>query len=202
MPGLAKRLFLVLLATAVVSQIAIAAAPAHHIKGATYKGTHSGGGRVEFKISDNGKEIRRWKVTNVEGDGCTVQETETKFGKGHGPEISSFSHFFSRLASGFKGGGVSFDGSFNRAQRANGTLELVEEFSPFGTPAFCDSQEFKWRARTGASPRNTPECREAKREIKYWTNELREARAQHNSQRVRRAKKRLAFWKQEKERSC
>ena len=202
MPGLAKRLSLALLAAGLASQFAIVSAPAHHIKGATYKGTHAGGGRIEFKIADNGREIRRFKVTNVPGDGCTVEETETKFGKGFGPEISSFSHFFSRLASAFKGGGVSFDGSFNRAQRANGTLSLVAAFNPFGTSAFCDSRDFKWRARTNASPANTPECREAKREIREWTSELRKAKRVGDASRVRRAKKRLAFWRNEKQRSC
>jgi hypothetical protein len=120
---------------------------ANHIAGATYTGTHAGGGTVEFDVSSDGANITRFKVTNIRGNICTVSQQEVTYSPGFGVPITN--HAFS----GKSGSGqLSFSGSFPGTQSAQGTFAFD---SGFGPGPRCRSDTVAWTTTTTAQPPDT-----------------------------------------------
>jgi hypothetical protein len=136
-----RRTLIVVILGAVASFL-VAAADASHTPGATYRGTHSGGGTVEFTVSTDGTRIRSYGVFGVptaSGQTC-FSATSPAFA---GIPISD--HSFTSTGEFF------FAGSFPRAGFAQGTLGFRNAPSPCGTTA-----TFTWTATTGAATSPPP----------------------------------------------
>jgi hypothetical protein len=116
-------------------------AAANHIAGATYMGSHSGGGSVEFDVSGDGTGITRFRATDVPGSTCVFGEIEVNFGT----PLPIEDHSFTRQV----GTGLSFEGTFPSPGTANGTLRAFQPAIPFVQPA-CDSGTLNWDAATDA----------------------------------------------------
>jgi hypothetical protein len=124
-----------------------AAAPLHAEQeaGATYLGTLSSGGPVQFAVSADGAELVSFKAENIqcaEGDLFTVDE---RFAKGVVPIAN---HAFS-----FETGYVSVSGSF-AGLKASGTLQYHLAAVP-GQRA-CNSAVLTWTATTDVTAPRIP----------------------------------------------
>jgi hypothetical protein len=114
-------------------------AAAFHIPGATYVGTHSGGGAVSFTVSPSGLAVRNFRVENYETEFCLVD---------------SLQHVDSApiVNNAFTGGSTiletRYTGSFPSVQFAQGTFVDDE----------CETGTLTWTARTTASPAGSAEC--------------------------------------------
>jgi hypothetical protein len=114
-------------------------AAAFHIPGATYIGTHSGGGAVIFDVSADGSTVTRFRVENYHTEFCDVAFLEHPGGT---PIVNnSFSFSSSFLAFGYSG-------TFPGVQVAQGTFIDTE----------CATGTLTWTARTTASPAGSAEC--------------------------------------------
>lgn len=142
----------------------------NHIRGATYRGTHDGGGTVDFQVSSDGKRITRFKATSIQGNTCTVGAVESIFPGSSGPRIDRF-HGFEGRADG--GRSLDFGGAFLVKQRAKGTFFYDSGDDPFRPT--CLSKVMNWTARTSASPAGSDECRSAKRFLRKARRALRRA---------------------------
>ncbi|HUF52445.1 MAG TPA: hypothetical protein VMR52_01570 [Dehalococcoidia bacterium] len=131
----------------IVSTLISDLAAANHIAGATYTGTHSGGGSVEFDITGDGSGISRFRVTNVPGDTCTFSEIEVNYAT----PVPIDNHTFNRQVAS----GLSFEGSFLTPGTASGTLKVHQNAIPFVQPA-CDSGTLNWSASTNATASPSP----------------------------------------------
>lgn len=130
---------LVLLALGIVAAMAAltASAMASNVSHpATYTGTVSGGGTVEFDVSADGTAVTRFALNEAAVPPCgTVSGQAT----GSIPIVNdSFSN---------SSGVVHFSGSFPAIQQAQGTLSF--HLSGFGG---CDSQDVAWTATTTTPP--------------------------------------------------
>lgn len=184
------RVLVVALVT-VVSLAGAAPASGYHIAGATYTGTHSQGGTVRLSVSSDGKRVTRFKATNIQGDTCTVDSSETTFAPGRGPEIEG--HFVSHISNG---GGFNFDGPFHRKKAVRGNFFYDSGFSAFG-PSCQSIGDVTWRARTTASAARTAECRKAKRAVRRARKALGNA-----SGNKAKARKKLRKAKKRRKRDC
>jgi hypothetical protein len=145
------------------------AAQAHHVPGATYKGKTTGGSKVEFKLSANGRRVTSFKLFGpipgspggLEGTlgQCTITGSislkrtgiENHFALGEGPSFED-----------------SYAARFHRPRKARGTVEVVQN-------DHCYSPELRWTASTKASPRTTRACRRQRRRLKRAKQRLAEA---------------------------
>ncbi|HEX6700347.1 MAG TPA: hypothetical protein VF101_06400 [Gaiellaceae bacterium] len=127
---------------AVVGWLAAAPADANHIPGATYRGTHSGGGTVQFTVSADGTRVTSYGVfmIPIAGGGTCFAATAPEFAG-----IPIVNHEFA------KSGEFVFTGSFPRAGVAQGTLAFRNAPSPCGTTA-----TFTWTATAGSGPAPSP----------------------------------------------
>ncbi len=116
----------------------VSTASAFHIPGATYIGTHSGGGAVIFDVSADGSTITRFRVENYKTEFCDVAVFELP-----GAPIVNNSFSFSSAALKF-----SYSGTFPGVQLAQGTFNDTE----------CATGTLTWTARTTASPAGSAEC--------------------------------------------
>jgi hypothetical protein len=124
--------------------VSLVAAPAHanHVPGATYRGTHSGGGTVQFTVSADGTRVTSYGVFRipVAGGQTCFAATAPEFAG-----IPIVNHHFAST------GDFVFTGSFPRAGFAKGTLAYRNAPSPCGTTA-----TFTWTATTGSGPPPPP----------------------------------------------
>src|SRR6266511_2335051 len=113
-------------------------AGATHIPGATYTGTHSGGGTLEFTVAGDGSGITSFKINNIPGDVCTFSEWSVTFSQGNIPITN---HSFSYDITSGNGQGSSFSGTFPGTQSAQGSFRRA-----FGLPGLprCDSGTLTW----------------------------------------------------------
>lgn len=102
---------------------------------ATYSGTVSAGGTVEFDVSPDGSAVTRFELKEAEVTPCgTVSARAT----GSIPIVNdSFSN---------TSGLLHFSGSFPAIQQAQGTISLHSSFPS------CDTAEIPWTATTPTPP--------------------------------------------------
>jgi hypothetical protein len=134
---------------AVVCLIAVLTGPhasAQPIGGATYTGTVSGGGTVDFTVSGDGSQVVGFTAYDVPGDVCEF-EGPYPFpipldivGDSFGPGIPGL---------------YEVSGTFPSAGSAQGTLRVVQEPVP-EFPEGCDTGTVDWTATTSATPPPTP----------------------------------------------
>ncbi|HET8815591.1 MAG TPA: hypothetical protein VFM51_11650 [Solirubrobacterales bacterium] len=106
---------------------------------ATYTGTASTGGTVEFDVSADGTAVTRFALNGVPVPPCGSVSGQTT---GSIPIVNdTFSN---------KSGVVHFNGSFPAIQQAQGSLS----FHSFGITG-CTSQEVAWSAMTPTPPPDT-----------------------------------------------
>jgi len=131
-PGLAETV------GTLVSLVSKLRASAQPMAGATYRGTHSGGGTVQFTVSGDGSEVQGFTASDAPGDVCEFC----------GP--SPFPIPLEILDNGF-GPGIpglyEVSGAFPSEGRAQGTLRLALDEPP------CDSGVLEWTAT--AAPAST-----------------------------------------------
>ena len=99
------------LVTSSFAVLGVSSARATHIPGATYTGTHSGGGSVTFVVSADGGSITGFTIVNNPGSSCTLNRVRAPFAP-----ISDYS-----FSSTF-GGGFSVSGSFPAVRTASGSF--------------------------------------------------------------------------------
>jgi hypothetical protein len=112
---------------------------ANHSGPATYTGTIAGGGTVEFDVSADGAAITRFKTLDVVRGSCAFSDIEV---------VGSFpiaNHAFQG-----QNAEISFSGSFNAVQAAQGTVSITRPEVP-PAPA-CASGQLTWTATTTAPP--------------------------------------------------
>jgi len=129
-----------LLGAAVCALLVSGPALAHHSYPATYTGTHSGGGAVDFDVSADGSAITRFRAMDVPAsNGCSFPSTEAN------GTFAITDHAFSRSSGTFP-----FSGTFPSSQAASGSLTVANS----GVP--CTSGSLSWTATTTADP--PPQC--------------------------------------------
>jgi hypothetical protein len=128
-----------------------ATASAHHIAGATYTGSHSGGGTVTFDVSPDGTKITRFRANGVVGDVCQGS-SEHAWNPGFGDPLVN--HAFSSLPVDE----LTFSGTFPNKQAAQGTFSVDVTDPAFG---HCRTPTFSWNATTSAPVTGSEECRTA-----------------------------------------
>lgn len=114
-------------------------AAAFHIPGATYIGTHSGGGAVIFDVSADGSTVTRFRVEDYKTEFCEVAFIQHTGGT---PIVNNSFTFSSGLLE------FSYSGTFPGVQLAQGTFNDTE----------CETGTLTWTARTTASPAGSAEC--------------------------------------------
>src|SRR2546423_906833 len=126
------RISIWLVALAMVGAV-VSTASANHIAGATYNGTHSAGGTVQFTVSGNGAAVTSFSFTDLPGDRCTFTQGSVT------GNIPITNHAFSTQ------GSATISGSFPGIQTATGTLQV-------SLPSTCTSQAVTWNATTTSPP--------------------------------------------------
>jgi hypothetical protein len=130
-----------------VGMVALApVAQAHHIPGATYRGSRPDGGSVEFDVSGDGTRITRVRVSG-RGDIC---EGTLEVGLNEPITNHAFNHA--------NADPLAFSGSFPSKQSAQGTLSLDIDLPGIGR---CRTGVVSWTATTIASAAGSEECRTA-----------------------------------------
>lgn len=124
----ARWLVIVVIATAAVA--AAGAANADHAAGTHYRGTNSGGGIVEFTVSEDGSSVSDFRYTALP-EFCSIEEQIEA-----GP-VAIVNHTFSFDAADF----MSFSGSFPGPGSATGTV------TPKTIVTACDT--LTWTASSG-----------------------------------------------------
>ena len=182
-----------------VLALALAALPASaqalHIPGATYTGTFSGGGTVDFSVTPTGDAVTGFHVANASGQGCTILEATA------GGQTPIVNHAFNVTSSLF-----NFSGKFNDVQGAVGT---------FGTnqAAGCSTGTLNWTATTSASPAGSEECIDAKQDVKKAKKKVKKAKnavedaddadeRDEAKKKLKKAKKKLNHAKDDQEAFC
>lgn len=185
--GVARSLWHVvaMLVAATVIQAPFApSAAAHHIKGATYNGTHAGGGTISFVVTGDGSGISSVTATNVPGDSCTFESISQQYST----PLPITNHAFNDSSPP-----MTFSGSFPSVQRAQGTLRVTSSNPP------CQTGDLTWNATTSSSPAGSEECQEAKQAVKKAKKALKKA---DSEQAERKARKKLKRAKRRQQAAC
>jgi hypothetical protein len=126
---------------AAVPLLSVSQASAQPVGGATYTGTHSGGGAVQFPVSGDGSQVLGFTAYDVPGDECEFQ----------GPWLLPIALDIEEDDSFGPGilGLYEVSGSFLGEGNAEGTLRLLVDDPP------CDSGVLDWTA-TSSFPTPTP----------------------------------------------
>lgn len=149
----------------------VSSAAAFHIPGATYNGTHAGGGTVSFTLTADGSGLTNFTIGGpVQGNVCTFGGSSITFTQ----PLPIVNHAFSSSS-----GPTTLNGSFPGVQQASGSFR-IKTFPPFS----CDSGTVSWAARTTASPAASEECKSAKAAVDNASTKLRVA-----ERKLRKAKK-------------
>lgn len=157
-----------------MASLAIASsATAHHIPGATYNGTHAGGGSVSFTVTPDGSGLSSFSVGGpVQGNICTFGGSTITFTQ----PLPIVNHAFNS-----SGGTTTVNGSFTGVRQASGNFR-IKTFPPFS----CDSGPVSWTAGTTASAAGSEECKNAQAAVSAAKAKLKKA-----AKAVRKAKKAL-----------
>jgi hypothetical protein len=118
---------------------------------ATYSGTATSGGTVQFDISADGTAVTRFEVNEVATSCGTVSGTTT----GSIPIAGDAFSF------GTSSSTLRFGGSFPAPQQAQGTLAVH-----YGFPLNCTSDEVAWTASTPTPPPTPPDTTAPQTKIK------------------------------------
>jgi uncharacterized repeat protein (TIGR01451 family) len=131
------------LAVVVGGLVGASRAHANHVFGATYVGTHSGGGQIRFTVSRDGTDVTSLAFTNLPA-GCGLSIGSSDPRQLLAPITN---HAFSHTSAGTPADPVSFGGSFSGPLSASGTLRWTLGHS-------CDeaSPTVTWTATTTAPP--------------------------------------------------
>jgi hypothetical protein len=133
---------------ALASLIFVPAAAAFHIPGATYNGTHAGGGTVSFTVTPDGSGLSSFSIGGpVQGSICTFGGSTVTFVQ----PLPIVNHAFNSST-----GTTTLNGSFGGVRQASGSFR-IKTFPPFA----CDSGTVTWTAQTAASPAGSEECKNA-----------------------------------------
>jgi hypothetical protein len=147
---------------ALVSLLIASSAMAFHIPGATYNGTHAGGGTVSFTVTADGSGLSNFNVGGpVQGNICTFGGSSITFTQ----PLPIVNHAFNSSS-----GSTTVSGSFAGVRQASGSFR-IKTFGPFS----CDSGTVSWTASTTASPAGSEECKEAKAALASAKAKLRKA---------------------------
>jgi hypothetical protein len=123
-------------------------ASADPLAGATYRGTHSGGGTIELTLSADGRHVDSYVARDVRGDTCQfVAQGDAGEWPGATIDAGTFEY---RLYDA-----ILFRGTFPGRLTASGTLRLYNHAVPDGKPA-CDTGMLSWTATTTASGEPPP----------------------------------------------
>lgn len=146
-------------------------AAAFHIPGATYNGTHAGGGTVSFTLTPDGSGLSNFAIGGpVQGNICTFSGSSVNFVQ----PLPIINHAFNSSS-----GTTTLSGSFGGVQQAGGSFR-IKTFPPFA----CDSGTVTWTARTTASPAASEECRNATAAVDDLSQRVQKAK-----NKVRKARK-------------
>jgi uncharacterized repeat protein (TIGR01451 family) len=131
------------LAVVVGGLVGASRAHANHVFGATYTGTHSGGGQISFTVSRDGAYVTSLAFTNLPaGCGLSIGGPDPR------PLLAPITnHAFSYTSTGTPTDPVSFSGTFPALLSASGTLRWTLGHS-CGEPA----PTVTWTATTSAPP--------------------------------------------------
>jgi uncharacterized repeat protein (TIGR01451 family) len=127
-----------LLLAIVIGVFLTAPARAEHIPGATYVGTHSGGGTVELTVSADGSSVTSFSYSALP-IGCGTSLTGKWMG---GTPILNDAFSYPAQSEGY----VSFSGTFSDLQNVTGTATWVGSFCGGSHPTVT------WEARTSSPP--------------------------------------------------
>jgi hypothetical protein len=148
--GVSTRL---VVAVALAVGAAATTASAHHIAGATYTGTHAGGGTVSFDVSPDGTKITRFEARGIKGDVCEGDDG-VQWNPGFGDPLVD--HAFTSVPGSSPS--LSYRGSFPRKQAAEGSFSVDVTQPEFGR---CRAENVSWTATTTAPLTGSEECRNA-----------------------------------------
>jgi hypothetical protein len=127
------------------SVLAASAARGAEVPGATYTGTHAGGGTIEFTVSADGTRLDSYRIRDVPGDTCIFNAGGDK-GEWEGAPIIDHAFEYRLYDSS-----LILRGAFAGAQSASGTLRMSNQAVPGVKPA-CDTGTVAWTASTTATP--------------------------------------------------
>ncbi|MGZ6708665.1 MAG: hypothetical protein ACXVFN_17190 [Solirubrobacteraceae bacterium] len=125
--------------------VGVPAAQAQPVPGATYTGTITGGGNVDFDVASSGKAVTRFRASDVPGHAVLATCTSSWLGTGTFPIINN----------AFEASGIGtittfeFKGTFPAPQQAQGTVEV--------NSLNCPSDTLSWVASTTATPPPAPD---------------------------------------------
>jgi uncharacterized repeat protein (TIGR01451 family) len=138
-----KSVAALVLAVVVGGLVGASGAQANHVFGATYVGTHSGGGEIRFTVSRDGSYVAALAFTNLPaGCGLFIGHTDSR------PLLAPITnHAFSYTSAGTPTDPVSFAGTFSDTLSASGTLRWTSDTS-CSEPA----PTVTWTATTSAPP--------------------------------------------------
>ena len=130
-------------AVGVGALVGASGARANHVYGATYIGTHSGGGEIRFTVSRDGSYVTSIAFTNVPaGCGLFIGDPDPR------PLLALITnHAFSYTSTGAPTDPVSFSGTFPGLQSASGTLRWS-----LGSSCAEPAPTVTWTATTSAPP--------------------------------------------------
>jgi hypothetical protein len=137
------------MAIALGSVLAASSALGAEIPGATYTGTHPGGGTIEFTVSADGTRVDSYRIRDVPGDTCIFNAGGDK-GEWEGAAIVDQAFEYRLYDSS-----LIFRGMFSGAQSASGTFRMSNAAVPGVKPA-CDTGTVAWTATTTATPATDP----------------------------------------------
>jgi hypothetical protein len=137
------------MAIALGSVLAASSALGAQIPGATYTGTHPGGGTIEFTVSADGTRVDSYRIRDVPGDTCIFNAGGDK-GEWEGAAIIDQAFEYRLYDSS-----LIFRGMFSGAQSASGTFRMSNAAVPGVKPA-CDTGTVAWTATTTATTATPP----------------------------------------------
>lgn len=130
---------------AVGATLAVAAsAEAQPVAGGKYLGSYKGG-TVKLEVSDDGKLLESFQVTNAQGQGCAGWLAQEQFGTR--PILIENDQF---SASPFPS--LSIVGSFATPNTAQGTFDIGPSMGRGAAPPTCPRQLTSWTAVGDADP--------------------------------------------------
>jgi hypothetical protein len=124
-------------------------AQAEHIPGATYTGTHSGGGSISFTLPDASGADGELTVTQIPCDGQTLASITAQF---ESADIDASVEPHSFVLANPGGQGLTVNGTFPSSGSAEGTFEVQLGGPPELPPGLsaCSSGVLTWTATTAA----------------------------------------------------
>jgi hypothetical protein len=155
-----------------------------HIPGATYTGTHSYGGTVEFTVTPSGSGLSRFAATGtIPGSSCTFTGGSSTT---YVTPLPIVNHAFNDTASTTRK-----SGSFGSVQSSSGQFQI--------NAGGCSSPSVSWNATTTASPAESEECKSATAKVKRAERRLKQADTPSEK---KKAKRKLKKARQEQRAVC